>query len=347
MAYTVPSFAQTRNLILQEIKNTTGISANDDSDAAIRAEGTASVVDGLYSHQLYIQKQLFIATADEPFLYIHAHDLGVPRLGGTYASGEVTAISNVELTIQSGTRLSDGKGHFWSVITTTLIAANTPSLVSVQAEQKGSSWNFNGSLFWINPQAGLSSTVNDASIGGGSDQEALEDWRFRLSERKQLGLSRDREADLKAVIKTITGIEHVYPYPKRRGLGSLDVAITAVGNPPTLPSQNLIDLAQNALDEYSGFWSDCRVYAPTEQLVNITAVVNGNVIIDDVKNVIRNYFSEIEPTQQYQAAILTARIVAVAGVTDVELTPSSNIIPTVNPFHTNWLRLGNLNVSTI
>jgi hypothetical protein len=33
---------------------------NDDSDAAIRADGTASVVEGLYHHQIYIQKQMFV-----------------------------------------------------------------------------------------------------------------------------------------------------------------------------------------------------------------------------------------------------------------------------------------------
>ena len=64
-----------------------------------------------------------------------------------------------------------------------------------------------------------------------------------------------------------------------------------------------------------------------------------------MRKVIRDYFAEIDPVEPYQPAILTARIVAVAGVTDLQLEPSSNIIPTVDPFNTNWLRLGVLTVS--
>lgn len=344
--FNIPNFQQIRNTILQEIRGQTGITAHEDSDAAIRAEGTASVVDGLYSHQLYIQKQQFIATADEPYLYIHAQELGLPRLGGTQASGTITAISNVDLTINAGSKLTDGKSHYWSVVANVSLIANTPAIVNVIADKTGASWNFNGSLSWVSPVAGLSGKATDVSIGGGSDQEELESWRARLLERKQLGLSRDREADLIGFMKGVTGVQHVYVYPKRRGLGSLDVAITAKGNPPTLPNQTLLDAAQAALDNYDGFWADCRVYLPTLQFVNITAVVAGNgVNLNQVERVIRDYFAELAPADIYQAAILTARIVALPNVADVTLTPSSNVVPIVDWMDTNWLRIGTLAVS--
>lgn len=192
----------------------------------------------------------------------------------------------------------------------------------------------------------MSGKATDVSIGGGSDQEELEAWRARLLERKQLGLSRDREADLIGFMKGVTGVQHVYVYPKRRGLGSLDVAITAKGNPPTLPNQTLLDAAQAALDNYDGFWADCRVYLPTLQFVNITAVIAGNgVNLNQVERVIRDYFAELAPADIYQAAILTARIVALPNVADVTLTPSSNVLPIVDWMDTNWLRIGTLAVS--
>ena len=346
MAYSIKTFYEIHELIVQEIRNSTGLTIPFDSDASIRADGTASVVEGLYHHQAYIQKQLFIATADEPYLYIHAEELGLPRLGGTQASGTVTAISNVDLTIVAGSKVTDGKGHYWSVVTDVVLTANVPATINVVADQVGASWNTNSSLIWISPAAGLNGTVTDVSIGGGSDQEELEDWRARLLERKQLGQSRYREADLISLMKTIAGVKHVYVYPKRRGLGSLDVAITAVGNPPTLPSQALIDTAQTVLDEWAGFWADCRVYSPTEQLVPVSAVVSGaNADLVQVEQVIKDYFAELAPATAYQAAILTGRIVALPNVTDVQLTPSSNIVPTVDWMHTYWLRLGTLSVS--
>ncbi|WP_042891556.1 baseplate J/gp47 family protein [Acinetobacter junii] len=345
MAYPVKTFAQITNLITQEIRNETGLSVPFDSDAGIRADGTASVVEGLYHHQTYIQKQLFVATADEPFLYIHADELGRPRLGGTQASGTVSAVSNIALTIVAGSKLTDGKSHYWTVVSDTELLANTATSIDVVADRIGASWNFTGTLLWISPPAGLSGTATEASIGGGTDEEELEDWRARLLQQKQLGLSRDRAEDLEAVIKTVVNVKHVYVYPKRRGLGSLDVAITAVGNPPTLPSEALITSTQLVLDTYAGFWADCRVYSPTEQLVPVSAVITGTADLDAVKQVIRDYFAELAPVQSYQVAILTSRIIAIAGVTDVVLSPSSNIVPTVDPFYTKWLRLGTLTVS--
>ena len=348
--YPIPTFSKLHQVIVQEIRNQTGLTISPDSDASIRADGTAAVVEGLYRHQAYIQRQLFIQTADEPYLYIHAEELRIPRLDGTRAAGTVKAKSNSELTIEAGTKLTDGKGHFWSVIPTTIVKPNITTEISMSADQVGASWNFTGTaLFWVSPAAGLSGTAEVVSIAGGSDQEELEAWRARLLERKQLGLSRDRSADLKAFMKDIAGVQDVYIYPKRRGLGSLDVAITAVGSPPILPSSELLETAQTVLDEYAGFWADCRVYAPTEQLVPVIAVISSGIGVDlnTVSDVIRNYFAEIGPTEIYQAAVLTARILAVAHVTDVQLSPSVNIVPEVNWMQTKWLRLGTLTVSAV
>lgn len=345
--YPIPTFSKLHQVIVQEIRNQTGLTVTPDSDAAIRADGETSIVEGLYHHQTYIQKQLFVATADEPFLYIHAEELGLPRNGGTSASGTVIATANVNMSIAAGSKLTDGKGHYWSVVTSVALTANVPATINVIGDQVGSAWNYIGStLMWISPAAGLSGTATDISIGGGSDGEELEAWRARLLERKQLGLSRDRSADLKAFMQDIAGVKSAYVYPKRRGLGSIDVAITAVGNPPTLPSIELLATAQTALDEYAGFWADCRVYSPTEQLVPVIAMISGiGVDLGMVRQVIRDYFAEFEPADTYQAAVLTARIVAITNVTDVQLSPATNIVPQVNWMHTYWLRLGTLTVS--
>lgn len=346
--YQIPAYSKLYLSVVQAIRNQTGLTVTPDSDASVRADGTASIVEGLYHHQAYIQRQLFVQTADEVYLYIHAEELGRPRLGGSQASGTVSAISNADLTVKAGSRLTDGKSHYWSVSNDTAIPANMPTIIDVIADRTGASWNFTGTLLWVSPSAGLAGTAADVSIGGGTDEEELEDWRARLLEQKQLGLSRDRSADLKAVLKSFSaGIHDVYPYPKRRGLGSLDAAITAAGNPPALPSETLLAEAQLILDTYAGFWADCKVYAPAEQLIPVSATVAGNADLDAVRKVIRDYFAEIAPVEPYQAAILIGRIVAVASVTDVELSPSSNIVPTVDAFSTQWLRLGTLTVSAM
>ena len=345
--YPIPKFNQLHLAIVQEIRNKTGLSISSDSDAAIRADGEASIVEGLYHHQLYIQRQLFVRTADEPYLYIHAEELQVPRSGGTRASGTVKAKSNAEITINAGTKLTDGKGHFWSVVSTTVVQPNITAEISVTADQIGASWNFTGTtLLWVSPIAGLSGTAEVVSIAGGSDQEELEAWRARMLESKQLGQARDRESDLERAMKSVAGVGKIYVYKKRRGLGSMDVAITAVGSPPTLPAQALIDAAQLVLDEEAGFWADCRVYSPTQQLLDITAVVKGTgVNYTDVETTIRTYIAELAPVEEYQANVLVSRIMALANVEDVTLIPSANIQPIVDWMHTYWLRAGTIVVS--
>ena len=345
--YSIPTFSKLHQIIVQEIRNQTGLTITSDSDASIRADGTAAVVEGLYHHQAYIQRQLFVQTADEPYLYIHAEELNVPRLGGTRAAGTVKAKSNAEITIEAGTKLTDGKGHFWSVISTTVVQPNITTEISVTADQIGASWNFTGtSLMWVSPIAGLNGTAEVVSIAGGSDEEELEAWRARMLASKQLGQARDRESDLERAMKSVPGIGKIYIYKKRRGLGSMDVAITAVGSPPILPAQALLDAAQIVLDEEAGFWADCRVYSPTEQLLNIGAAVKGTgVNYTDVETTIRSYIAELAPVEEYQANVLVSRIMALANVEDVTLTPNSNVQPIVNWMHTYWLRAGTVTVS--
>ncbi|ENX48755.1 baseplate J/gp47 family protein [Acinetobacter ursingii] len=347
MAYPIPNFNTLYRLIVQEIRNQSGLSISDDSDAGIRAAGTASTVEGLYHHQTYIQRQLFISTADEPFLYVHAEEIGLPRLGGTKASGTVTATANVDMTILAGTHLTNGKGYYWSVATDVELIANTAAVVNVVAGEAGTSWNStDASLMWVSPAAGLSGNVQVISISGGSDEEELEDWRSRLSERKKLGDFKDRRTDLIFMMKSVTGVEHVYIYPKRRGLGSLDIGITAKGNPPTLPSAALIASAQQVLDDYLGILADSRVFSPTQQLVDVTAVLSGTTIdLVAAQQMIRDYFAELEPADSYLPAILSARLLNLSNVTDVQLTPDYNITPTVDWMNLFWLRAGNVIVS--
>lgn len=345
--FPIPNFHQIHNVIVQEIRNRTGLSIPADSDASIRADGTASVVEGLYQHQNYIQRQLFAQTADEPYLYIHAEEFGVPRAPSGRASGSVEAISNVELTLAVGQKITDGKGYFYTVTTAVLVRANQATVVAIEADEQGASWNFDGTeMLWVSPPAGLKGTARVVSIGGGTDVEDLEVWRERILTRKRLGFSRDRAADLEVDMLEVPGVKHVYVYPKRRGLGSLDVAITAIGNPPTLPSEQLIAAAQVVLDRTAGFWADCRAYKPDIQLVDVIAVISGsNVALEEVRQMIRDYFSELGPADSYQEAVLNARIMNVLNVSDVTLNPSINIIPNVTWMHTPWLRLGNLDVS--
>ncbi|MCW1508520.1 baseplate J/gp47 family protein [Acinetobacter baumannii] len=346
MAFSTKSFSQIRQDIVQEIRNKTGLTINDDSDAAIRADGTASVVEGLYHHQIYIQKQMFVATADEPFLYLHAVRLECPRNGGSKATGRVKANSNTAVTVPAGTKITDGKGRYWLTLYKEQLTANKTREIQVIAEQAGVSWNFDGQqLLWVSPLAGVAAQVDVIEMSGGVDVEDVEAWRQRMQAKEALGLIRDREADLERIVKDVSGVADVFIFPKRRGLGSLDVAVTATGNPPNSPSSALLAAVQAALEEYSGFWADVRAYAPTKEYLNITATYTGTASQSDVEQTIRDYVGLLKPAETFVASTLVSRIKALIGVTDVQITPSLNQTPTLTVFTTGWLRIGNLAVN--
>lgn len=346
MAFSIKSFSQIRQDIVQEIRNKTGLTINDDSDAAIRADGTASVVEGLYHHQIYIQKQLFVATADEPFLYLHAVRLDCPRNGGSKATGRVKAISNVASTIPVGTKITDGKGRYWLTLYKEQLTANKSREIQVIAEQAGVSWNFDGQqLLWVSPLAGVASQVDVIEMSGGVDVEEVEAWRQRMQAKEALGLIRDREADLERIVKDVSGVADVFIFPKRRGLGSLDVAVTAAGNPPNSPSTTLLTAVQAALEDYSGFWADVRAYAPTKEYINLTVLVTGSVGLDVVEQVVREYVGQLKPAETFVITTLISRIKELVGVVDVQITPNTNQTPTNTNLITGWLRIGNLTVN--
>ncbi len=349
MAYPIKTFDQLRTDIIQEIQNLTGLTLDDEDDAAIRADGEASVVEGLYHHQTYIQKQLFIATADEPFLYIHARRLNCPRNGGSKASGRIKASSNIAVTIPAGTKLTDGKGHYWLTLYKEPFTENRPREIQVIAEFDGVSWNYDGEqLLWVSPLPGVAAQVDVIEeISAGVDVEDVEVWRQRMMEKEALGLIRDREADLRRIVKDVPGVADVFTYPKRRGLGSLDVAVTAAGNPPNSPSTALLELVQTALDEYCGFWCDVRAYAPTKEYLKLSAVFSGTASETDVEQVIRDYVGLLKPGETFVASTVVSRVKELQGVTDFQITPVGNQEPTNTVFTTGWLRIGTLTVKQL
>lgn len=349
--FTTQTFEQIRQTILTEGRNLTGQTLPEDSDFAIRAAGTAAAVEGLYSHQHWIQRQLFIRTADEYGLAIHAERLSFPRLGGALATGQVLALgSSSGVVLPTGSRLSDGKGHFWQTTADVTLVSGQPISVAVEAESVGASWNKAAStaLTWVSPVAGLRSLAEIVTLSGGADTEPLESWRSRLLDAQALGASQGRDEDYKLAARSVAGVFHVHVFPKRRGLGSTDVAITAYGSSGAdVPSTALLADVQAALDAAAVAHEDVRAYAPDPVQLDVHAVLTGrNVDEAAVQQIIEEYLDGLEPAEPYRENVLSSRIIGQAGVTDVQLTPNANVTPIVDWMTLEWLRRGVVTVTS-
>jgi len=346
--YQTPKYSAIKAVIMQEYVNQTGILPQRDSDADVRASGTAAVAEGLYSHQEHILKQLFVQTADEPYLYIHSEELGLPRLGGSTATGQVWASGTTDgVILPIGSKLTDGFGHYWQTTATATLSAKKEVLVPVQASNDGAAFNATGTLRWVSPVTGLQSIAQVDVISGGSDGESLERWRGRLWNKKKLGKSLSRAEDLRQAVLGVAGVANAYVYPLRRGAGSVDVAITAQGaNGATLPSDSLLAQSEQVLKDTAAFWEDVRTFKPTIVALNVTAKVTGvNINTGEISAIINDYLNAMIPAESYKAAVLYSLIMAVPGMIDVQLTPNVNVNPTVSMERVGWIRPANVTVT--
>ncbi|WP_413190195.1 baseplate J/gp47 family protein [Psychrobacter sp. AT9] len=346
--YQNPKYSDIKAVIMQEYVNQTGILPQRDSDADIRASGTAAVAEGLYSHQEYILKQLFILTADEPYLYIHAERLSLPRLDGSTATGQVWASGTTDgVILPIGSKLTDGFGHYWQTTAAGTLSAKKEVSVPVQASNNGAALNSTGTLRWVSPVAGLQSVAKVDVISGGSDGESLERWRNRLWNKEKLGKSLSRNEDLRQAVLGVAGIANAYVYPIRRGAGSVDVAITAQGaNGATLPSDSLLAQSEQVLKDTAAFWEDVRTFKPTIVALDVTAKVTGvNINTGEISAIINDYLNAMIPAESYKTAVLYSLIMAIPGMIDVQLTPNVNVNPTVSMEQVGWIRPANVTVT--
>lgn len=346
--YQPPKYSDIKAVIMQEYVNQTGILPQRDSDADVRASGTAAVAEGLYSHQEHILKQLFVQTGDEPYLYIHSEDLGLPRLGGSTATGQVWASGTTDgVILPIGSKLTDGFGHYWQTTANAILSAKKEVSVPVHASNNGAAFNATGTLRWVSPVAGLQSVAQVDVISGGSDGESLERWRGRLWNKKKLGKSLSRAEDLRQAVLGVSGVANAYVYPLRRGAGSVDVAITAQGaNGATLPSDSLLAQSEQVLKDTAAFWEDVRTFKPTIVALDVNAKVIGiNVNTGEISAIINDYLNAMMPAESYKAAVLYSLIMAVPGMIDVQLTPNVNVNPTVSMEQVDWIRPANITVT--
>ena len=343
--YDVPGFVQIEQSILTELSNQTGLTFPPDSDAAIRAAGTAAAVEGLYAHQQWLGRQLFVATADEVMLALHAQALGVARLPSTRATGSVTTTGMTSgVTVLAGSLLTDGRGHYWQTTTAAQLQAGQITSVAIQADTEGASWNLpaGATLTWVSPASGQNSVATVVSLSGGADLETVEAWRSRLLAAKSLGRSQGRDADLILAARSVAGVRSAYVFRERRGLGSVDVCITAEGMAGAdLPSPALLATVTAAVQAVEPTTADVRAYAPEVVLLDVLATVSGyGVVLGDVEQVVRDYLGGLSPGDAYRESVLTGLILALPAVVDVRLTPSANVYPQVDWMRLEWLRAG-------
>lgn len=345
--FTPPDFDTIRAAILRDTQSLipdADISA--DSDHYVHASRLASCAAGQYAHQTWIMRQIFPDTADTDYLERHAALRGITRRAATRAGGTATLAGTAGAVLPAGAQMKLGNRFYTTTADATIdgsLSARVP-IVATEAGEQGNCDTTAGQL--MAASAGISSDVV-LSATGGTDAENDASLLSRLLERIRRPPAGGNRHDYKNWALSVDGVSSAYVYPLRRGLGTVDVAITSANQ---LPSAETLAAVQNYIDAVRPVTAkNVRVLAPDITRVDVRVRVklagaDWAAAQREIQAALDAYFDALTPADDVVVSQLEAVISNAAGVVDrVLLAPRANLTAdTVNKIE--WFKLGSLNM---
>ncbi|MTH47466.1 baseplate J/gp47 family protein [Intestinirhabdus alba] len=352
MTFPVPTIAESTARQLRDIQNALpgeSIDTGTDSDYAVRANTVSAVADGLYAYQGWIVRQIFPDTADPENLELHARTRNIYRKKATRSAGSASITGTAGKVLPVGAQI---RAEGISVNTTAVctIGDDGTGVVAVRNTATGSATNKATAIAatLVSPPEGINSAVIVGPLTGGTDQETDTDLLARYLEVLRKPPAGGNQYDYKRWALEVDGVSSAYVAPLRRGLGTVDVAITSAND---LPSQELIETVRAYIEDRRPVTAkDTLVVAPTKKPVDFEVQIKTNgLTIEQVKplvaDVITDFMSRLEPGQELVISQLETQISLISGVTDRKIiSPSTNVEAVIDETTWEWLRPGDIAV---
>ncbi|EKR4594584.1 baseplate J/gp47 family protein, partial [Salmonella enterica] len=226
----------------------------------------------------------------------------------------------------------------------------TTSTVRVQASLSGTAGNLSTPVAaeLISAPAGINSRVTIQSLTGGTDGETDASLLERLLDLIRRPPAGGNKYDYRRWALECDGVTGAYVYPLRRGLGTVDIAITSAGS---LPSESVRKATQAHIDDLRPVTArDSLVLAPTQKTVDFDVIITPDGILPDAARqeviaTIKNAVARIEPGQPLIKSQIEMLISLITGIADRKIiTPADNVEALVDKTHLEWLVCGNINV---
>ena len=341
--FIVPSLEDIRQAILRDVQSLEpSADVSIDSDYYARASSLAAVAEGIYAHQKWIIKQFFPDTADTDFLEKHAGLRGIRRRNATYASGRgATVTGTPDAVLKAGLQIKTDDNRFYETTESAVVSAGGSAVVAVRSLATGASQNIKTATkanFMAAP-LGVQSDVVLNDVIGATDAESDASLLERLLEI----IRRPPAGAL-----SVDGVDAAYVYPLRRGLGTVDIAITSNND---VPSDETIRRCQEYIDDVRPVTArESKVVKPDVTKVNFNIQVKiSGVTLPEIKATISTalaaYFNTLIPGDDLIVSQCEAVVNNLIGVVDRRFTaPTANRkADIVNKIE--WFRLGDVNVT--
>nr|DAD69095.1 MAG TPA: Baseplate J like protein [Myoviridae sp. ctRD66] len=350
--FIVPTLEEIRASILRDYQTYyPNADTSEDSDAYARASSLAACAEGIYAHQKWLIKQFFPDTADTEFLEKHAGLRGLRRRNATYAAGKGATISgNPDAVIAVGLQIKTEDGRFYETTESAVISASGSAVVAVRSLATGAAQNIKTATkgsFMAAP-VGVNTDVVLNDVVGATNAESDSSLLERLLNKIRRPAAGGNKYDYKDWALEVDGVEQAYVYPLRRGLGTVDIAITADNG---VPSDDTVRRAQEYIDQERPVTAkESKVVKPDVTKVNFNIQVKiSGVALNDIKTAIRNaltdYFNGLIPGDDLIVSQCEAVVNNLIGVVDRRfIAPTANQkADIINKIE--WFRLGEITVT--
>ena len=350
--FIVPTLEEIRASILRDYQSYyPNADTSEDSDAYARASSLAACAEGIYAHQKWLIKQFFPDTADTEFLEKHAGLRGLRRRNATYAAGKGATISgNPDAVIAVGLQIKTEDGRFYETTESAVISSGGTAVVAVRSLATGAAQNIKTATkgsFMAAP-VGVSTDVVLNDVVGATNAESDSSLLERLLNKIRRPAAGGNKYDYKDWALEVDGVEQAYVYPLRRGLGTVDIAITADNG---VPSDDTVRRAQEYIDQERPVTAkESKVVKPDVTKVNFNIQVKiSGVALNDIKtainNALRDYFNGLIPGDDLIVSQCEAVVNNLIGVVDRRfIAPTANQkADIVNKIE--WFRLGEVTVT--
>lgn len=350
--FIVPTLEEIRASLLRDYQTYyPNADTSEDSDAYARASSLAACAEGIYAHQKWLIKQFFPDTADTEFLEKHAGLRGLRRRNATYAAGKGATISgNPDAVIAVGLQIKTEDGRFYETTESAVISSGGTAVVAVRSLATGAVQNIKTATkgsFMAAP-VGVNTDVVLNDVVGATNAESDSSLLDRLLNKIRRPAAGGNKYDYKDWALEVDGVEQAYVYPLRRGLGTVDIAITADNG---VPSDDTVRRAQEYIDQERPVTAkESKVVKPDVTKVNFNIQVKiSGVALNDIKtainNALRDYFNGLIPGDDLIVSQCEAVVSDLIGVVDRRfIAPNANRkADVINKIE--WFRLGEITVT--
>lgn len=352
MSFPILTQEQIRDSILVNWRNLDPLTVvAEDSDNYIRASGLGSAIAGLYQFAAWGVNQYFPDAADEENLVRFASSRGITQVPASSAIGTISLTGTPAAQLPAGSivQVADGNQYVTAAIATiggggTVAVTATAVSAGVIGNQPN---NMPGTLQAA--PAGLDANVVLTQMSGGAPAESLASLLVKVLDRLRNPPAGGNQFDYPRWAREVPGVTAAYLYPRRRGAGTMDIAILSNGAPPS-------DALRNAVAAYIDGkcvpYGDRMVLAPQQLAVAVTAtiVLKAGVLLATVQAAVAaslaEYFATLKPGDTaYKQRIVTI-IDTTPGVIDLALSaPAVNFTTLVDATHVEQPKLGAVTIT--